>query len=132
MPTTSRAVENKPEKRKQTAKRKRKAAPQTDKPSEITQAQDIIKSPHLIQYLQSKKLLAAEVKCRCRKPMTLRVLRQYTDGFAFRYALGNVDVGKLTEKRGITIHANNMQGKQPDGQAVSMSDNENGCIASLL
>ncbi|BHF75182.1 hypothetical protein SprV_0501827700 [Sparganum proliferum] len=84
MPTTSRAVENKPEKRKQTAKRKRKAAPQTDKPSEITQVLDIIQSPHLVQYMQSKKLLATEVKCRCRKPMTLRVLRQHTDGFAFR------------------------------------------------
>ncbi|BHF62218.1 hypothetical protein SprV_0200519900 [Sparganum proliferum] len=84
LPAASEVVEGESEVRKQKAKGKRKAAPQTDKPSEITQILDVIHSPHLIQYLQTKELLATEVKCRCRKPMTLRVLRQHTDGFAFR------------------------------------------------
>ncbi|BHF81817.1 hypothetical protein SprV_0802495100 [Sparganum proliferum] len=87
MRITGRALESEPEERKQTAKRKRKAAPQTNNPSEITQILDIIQSPHLVQYLQTKKLLATEVRCRCRKPMTLRILRQHTDGFAFRLAI---------------------------------------------
>nr|VZI12776.1 unnamed protein product [Spirometra erinaceieuropaei] len=84
MPTTSRAVESEPEQRTRTAKKKRKAAPQANNPSEFGQILDIIQSPYLVQYLQAKGLLATEVRCRCRKSMTLRILRQHTDGFAFR------------------------------------------------
>nr|VZI30166.1 unnamed protein product [Spirometra erinaceieuropaei] len=68
----------------QTARKARKAAPQVTKPSELAQILALIQSPNLVQYLQAKGVLASEVRCRCRKPMQMQILRQHTDGFAFR------------------------------------------------
>nr|VZI30252.1 unnamed protein product [Spirometra erinaceieuropaei] len=46
MPKTSRAVESEPEERTLTAKKKRKAAPQANNPSEIAEILDTIQSPY--------------------------------------------------------------------------------------
>ncbi|BHF63178.1 hypothetical protein SprV_0200616900 [Sparganum proliferum] len=71
----------------QPGKRRRKARPQVDMPTDYARILEIIQSPYLGHYLQRKGLLTRKVLCRCRKAMPLQVLRQHTDGYAFRFGL---------------------------------------------
>ncbi|BHF62473.1 hypothetical protein SprV_0200545500 [Sparganum proliferum] len=67
----------------QPGRRQRKARPQVDMPTDYARILEIIQSPYLGHYLQRKGLLTRKVLCRCRKAMSLQVLRQHTDGYAF-------------------------------------------------
>ncbi|BHF62553.1 hypothetical protein SprV_0200553500 [Sparganum proliferum] len=44
----------------------------------------VLQSPGVVQYLQRWRLLASTLTCRCRRIVQMQVLRQHTDGYAFR------------------------------------------------
>ncbi|BHF80872.1 hypothetical protein SprV_0702400000 [Sparganum proliferum] len=57
----------------QPGRRRRKARPQVDIPTDYARILEIIQSPYLGHYLQRKGLLTRKVLCRCRKAMPLQV-----------------------------------------------------------
>ncbi|BHF84469.1 hypothetical protein SprV_0902762000 [Sparganum proliferum] len=59
----------------QPGKRRRKARPQVDMPTDYARILEIIQSPYLGHHLQRKGLLTRKVLCRCRKAMPVQPRR---------------------------------------------------------
>ncbi|BHF81418.1 hypothetical protein SprV_0702454800 [Sparganum proliferum] len=62
----------------------RRRGPQRVVPTAEDEIQAVLQSPGVVQYLQQWRLLARTLTCRCRRTVQMQVLRQHTDGYAFR------------------------------------------------
>ncbi|BHF67864.1 hypothetical protein SprV_0301089300 [Sparganum proliferum] len=62
----------------------RRRGPQRVVPTAEDEMQAVLQSPGVVQYLQRWRLLASTLTCRCRRTVQMQVLRQHTDGYAFR------------------------------------------------
>ncbi|BHF63789.1 hypothetical protein SprV_0200678400 [Sparganum proliferum] len=64
--------------------RGRRRGPQPVVPTAEDEILAVLQSPGVVQYLQRWRLLASTLTCRCRRIVQMQVLRQHTDGYAFR------------------------------------------------
>ncbi|BHF76481.1 hypothetical protein SprV_0501957900 [Sparganum proliferum] len=62
----------------------RRRGPQRVVPTAEDEILAVLQSPGVVQYLQRWRLLASTLTCRCRRIVQMQVLRQHTDGYAFR------------------------------------------------
>ncbi|BHF79910.1 hypothetical protein SprV_0702303400 [Sparganum proliferum] len=62
----------------------RRRGPQRVVPTAEDEIQAVLQSPGFVQYLQRWRLLASTLTCRCLRIVQMQVLRQHTDGYAFR------------------------------------------------
>ncbi|BHF83130.1 hypothetical protein SprV_0802627200 [Sparganum proliferum] len=63
----------------------RRRGPQRVVPTAEDEILAVLQSPGVVQYQQRWRLLASTLTCRGRRIVQMQVLRQHTDGYAFRY-----------------------------------------------